>query len=120
MPSSTSFPAPAVSSVDAGPRAAAALRTPSRALYRIRQGLNALSPALDAAAMWRAEESLLAGERRLFFAMEKRDQRHALEVFGRLRDRGASERDLLAAALLHDCGNGMVPVWLRAMHVLAR
>ena len=52
--------------------------------------------------------------------MEKRDQRHALAVFDRLRARGASDRDLLAAALLHDCGKGAVPVWLRALNVLAR
>jgi hypothetical protein len=30
-----------------------------------------------------------------------------------------SDRDLLAAALLHDCGKGRVPLWLRVAYVVA-
>src|SRR5439155_8624316 len=86
----------------------------------MRQGLNALWPSTDPAAMGGALEALLPGEQRLFEAMEKRDGRHALEVFGRLRARGVTDRDLLAAALLHDCGKGVVPVWLRALNVIPR
>jgi hypothetical protein len=109
-----------MSSVDASAHpVAAATRVPGRVLYRVRQGLNALRPSLDPAAMTRAQAALLPGERRLFAAMEKRDQRHALEVFGRLRARGATDRDLMAAALLHDCGKGLIPVWLRTLNVLA-
>lgn len=59
------------------------------------------------------------GERRLFEGMEARDRRHALEVFGRVEATGGKDRDLLAAALLHDCGKGPVPVWLRSLNVLA-
>ncbi len=58
------------------------------------------------------------GERRLFAAMEARDRRHALEVFGRVEATGETDPDLLAAALLHDCGKGAVPVWLRSLNVL--
>ena len=40
------------------------------------------------------------------------DQRHALEVYGRLRAATVTDPSALAAALLHDCGKGAVPVWL--------
>lgn len=40
----------------------------------------------------------------LFEAMPAQDQRHVLDVFYELRDRGHADRDLLAAALLHDVG----------------
>jgi hypothetical protein len=58
-------------------------------------------------------------QRELFFAMEKRDQRHALEVARRLRTGGVSDADVLVAALLHDCGKGGVPVWLRVLKVVS-
>ena len=51
--------------------------------------------------------------------METRDRRHALEVAGRITAEGIDDRDLLAAALLHDCGKGAVPVWLRIAKVLS-
>jgi HD superfamily phosphodiesterase len=51
--------------------------------------------------------------------MQRRDQRHALEVMGRLQALEVKDRDLLAAALLHDCGKGEVPVWLRIANVLS-
>jgi hypothetical protein len=57
--------------------------------------------------------------RGLFFAMEKRDQRHALEVMRRLRANGVDDTELMQAALLHDCGKGPVPVWLRVLKVLS-
>jgi hypothetical protein len=56
-------------------------------------------------------------EERLFASMERRDQRHALEVMRRLREH-TDQRDVLIAALLHDCGKGAVPVWLRVLHVV--
>jgi hypothetical protein len=54
----------------------------------------------------------------LFFGMEPRDQRHAIEVTRRLQAMGVTDADLLTAALLHDCGKGDVPVWLRIAKVL--
>src|SRR2546430_11912511 len=91
----------------------------SRAAYRIRQGLHALSPrrAHDDGNIARAQ--LNDGEWLLFQAMETRDRRHAVEVMSRLRSEGIEDRELLAAALLHDCGKGSVPVWLRSLNVLA-
>jgi hypothetical protein len=90
-----------------------------RALYRTRQAGHALYPRLDANELARARSLLNEGEARLFFAMERRDQRHALEVCGRLIATGVESPALLKAALLHDCGKGAVPVWLRVANVLS-
>lgn len=89
-----------------------------RPLYRSRQVLHALRPKIDPGELDFAREVLSAAEADLFFAMERRDQRHALEVAMRLR-RGTDDRTLLVAALLHDCGKGSVPVWLRILNVLS-
>ena len=89
-----------------------------RALYRSRQVLHALWPRLAAEDLAFALQIMTPPEERLFNAMERRDQRHALEVMRRLRA-GIEERDVLVAALLHDCGKGGVPVWLRIMNVAA-
>jgi hypothetical protein len=89
-----------------------------RPLYRSRQVLHALRPQIDAGDLDFAREVLSDAEAGLFFAMERRDQRHALEVATRLR-RGTDDRSLLAAALLHDCGKGSVPVWLRILNVVS-
>jgi hypothetical protein len=85
----------------------------TRALYRSRQVLHALRPRIDSTELAQACVLLNEGEARIFFSMQPRDQRHALEVAQRLRDAGATNQDLLVAALLHDCGKGAVPVWLR-------
>ncbi|HLF78846.1 MAG TPA: HD domain-containing protein [Dehalococcoidia bacterium] len=91
----------------------------TRALYRSRQVLHALRPRLDAEHLRWAHDLLSEGEQRLFTSMHKRDQRHAIEVARKLRIQGLDHRDLLAAALLHDCGKGHAPVWLRITNVLA-
>jgi len=91
----------------------------SRALYRSRQVLHALRPRVDEDGLQYVRGFLPEPLSRLFFAMERRDQRHALEVTGRLRAMAVQDRDLLTAALLHDCGKGAVPVWLRIAYVLA-
>jgi hypothetical protein len=91
---------------------------PSRAVYRSRQVWHALRPQIDDAALASACALLNPAEARLFFAMQRRDQRHALEVYGRLREVSVSDSSALAAALLHDCGKGAVPIWLRVLNVL--
>lgn len=90
-----------------------------KALYRGGQVLHALRPRIDAAAADFARAHLSAAEARLFLAMQRRDQRHALAVLRRLRAAGHAEPELLTAALLHDCGKGAVPVWLRVLYVAA-
>jgi hypothetical protein len=42
----------------------------------------------------------------LFDAMHVADRRHGLDVVAYLRRAGVTERDVLAAGLLHDCGKG--------------
>jgi hypothetical protein len=90
----------------------------ARALYRSRQVWHALRPKIDNAELASACALLNQGEARIFFSMQRRDQRHALEVYGRLRAGGVSDRDVLTAALLHDCGKGAVPIWMRVLFVL--
>jgi HD domain len=91
-----------------------------RPLYRSRQVLHALRPALAKEDIEQAKRLLSPEQAGLFFAMEKRDQRHAIEVVRRLSATSmADDSDVLAAALLHDCGKGAVPVWLRIVNVLA-
>jgi hypothetical protein len=90
-----------------------------RALYRSRQVWHALRPSIDDAQLEAALAVLNDAQAQLFLGMQRRDQRHALEVYGRLKDAMVSDRDVLAAALLHDCGKGAVPVWLRILYVLS-
>ena len=73
----------------------------------------------------RDEARALLGERlfALFDSMERRDQRHCLDVYRRLSESGCGDADLLAAALLHDAGKGRlvgsrVRLWHRAAYVL--
>ena len=42
----------------------------------------------------------------LFEGMHVADQRHGLDVVAYLRRAGVADRDVLSAALLHDCGKG--------------
>lgn len=54
-----------------------------------------------AVAAWLAPAELA-----LFDAMHVADRRHGLDVVARLRRAGVTERDVLVAGLLHDCGKG--------------
>jgi hypothetical protein len=91
-----------------------------RPLYRSRQVLNALRPVLAPDDVELAMRLLSPEQASLFIGMEKRDQRHAIEVVRLLSATSvADDSDVLAAALLHDCGKGAVPVWLRILNVLS-
>jgi hypothetical protein len=89
-----------------------------RPLYRSRQALHALRPRIEDGELALARQTLSQAEARLFFAMERRDQRHALEVARRLCEH-TDDGAVLVAALLHDCGKGRVPLWLRVLNVLS-
>lgn len=91
----------------------------ARPIYRSRQALLSLKPSLLAPEVDGVQAILTDGEAALFFAMQTRDQRHALEVKNRLIAAGSHDRELLAAALLHDCGKGLVPFWLRVAKVFS-
>ena len=58
----------------------------------------------------------------LFRTMSPADQQHSLRVCRRLKTRGCSDVDMLAAALLHDIGKaeGRVPFWTRPAIVLGK
>jgi len=58
----------------------------------------------------------------LFQTMSVADQRHSLRVCQGLLERGCVDRDLLAAALLHDVGKaqGRVPFWTRPAIVMGK
>src|SRR5579884_2644401 len=58
----------------------------------------------------------------LFQTMSPADQQHSLRVCRRLQEHGCTERDLLAAALLHDVGKaqGRVPFWTRPVIVIGK
>ncbi len=90
----------------------------ARALYRARQVVHALRPRIDASDLAFARSLLTDRERDLFDAMERRDQRHAVAVLTRVRLH-TEDHDVLIAALLHDCGKGSVPVWLRILKVVS-
>ena len=62
-----------------------------------------VSPAERAElAAWLDDERQLA----LFDSMHRADQRHGLDVMAALADTGLDDRELLLAALLHDCSKG--------------
>ena len=90
----------------------------ARALYRSRQVVHALLPRIDASDLAFARSLLTDRERDLFDAMERRDQRHAVAVLTKVRVH-TEDHDVLIAALLHDCGKGAVPVWLRILKVVS-
>lgn len=92
--------------------------TSSRAIYRSRQVFHALFPRIPSVDLEYALQLMSGPEVWLFHSMPRRDQRHALAVMSRLRET-TDHRDLLLAGLLHDCGKGDVPIWLRILHVIA-
>ncbi len=94
------------------------MRAAARALYRGRQFFGALRPRVDADLREEAFRLLREPERRLFATMTRRDQRHCLDVYRRLRPQGHDDPDLLAAALLHDVGKGRIALWQRVVYVL--
>lgn len=88
-----------------------------RAVYRSRQFFTSLRPRVDPVLREEASAYLNDGERKLFESMLPRDQQHSLDVYQRLR-KHHTDRDLLAAALLHDCGKGKIAIWHRVAYVL--
>ena len=89
-----------------------------RAEQRIAQFITALRPHVDPHDRAESYSYLHDGQRRIFEAMMLRDQQHGIDVFRRVRTKRSDDRDLLAAALLHDCGKGNVTLWLRVLHVI--
>lgn len=107
----------------ATPTAAVSRRDLRAARYRVYQFFRSVLPRpLDAGERAVLEAALPPGGRALFATMSRNDQRHSLTVYNRLRERGCTDADLLAAALLHDSGKGggRVRLWVRPPFVLLR
>ncbi len=90
-----------------------------RAWHRARQFFGALRPRVTPADREDAYRHLDQPLRPVFESMTLRDQRHGIVVLRRVLAAGgrADDRDLCAAALLHDCGKGAIALWQRVAHV---
>jgi len=81
---------------------------------KTRQFWRHLTGRLSAAEQTELIGWLTPAQLELFGSMHRADQRHGLDVVHTLRRGGHSERDLLLAGLLHDCGKGTdVGLWHR-------
>jgi hypothetical protein len=92
----------------------------ARATYRSRQFFGALRARLDEEGRAEVAAHLTPAEQQLFYSMDLRDQRHALDVFRVLKSGGHRDASLLAAALLHDVGKGPIRLWHRVAFVVLR
>jgi putative nucleotidyltransferase with HDIG domain len=92
-------------------------------LYRWRQFWQALAARpLPLAAKQEIATILSGPEIALFQRLSLNDQCHSYQVMEMLRQAGQRDRDLLAAALLHDIGKTRyeLPIWARSLVVLAQ
>jgi hypothetical protein len=92
----------------------------ARAAYRSRQFFGALRARLEDEERAEVAAHLTPAEQHLFYSMDLRDQRHALDVFRVLNSGGQRDASLLAAAFLHDVGKGPIRLWQRVAFVLLR
>jgi putative nucleotidyltransferase with HDIG domain len=76
-------------------------------IYRVQQFFHVLTAKPDAAEWERASQVLDGELAALFLRMLPPDQAHALRVYAILQDKGLTDQDLLAAALLHDIGKSV-------------
>ncbi len=91
----------------------------ARAGHRLRQFFGALRPAVSPDERHDAYAWLDDAQRRIFESMMLRDQHHGIDVYRRVRASSSTDDPrLFAAALLHDCGKGVVALWQRVAHVV--
>lgn len=89
-------------------------------IYRIRQFWQALMPRIFSQELQWALDILPTSAAPLFLDQSRTEQRHALDVALDLWSATPRNRNLLIAALLHDCGKSKSPlkVWERVYIVL--
>jgi hypothetical protein len=88
-------------------------------VHRVGQFVAHVRARVDPAEEAIVDEVLPPTARALFRGMPVADRRHGLDVAGRLMAAGHDDRDLLAAALLHDAGKGhRLRLWHRVGGVL--
>ena len=97
------------------------LYSPGYRLGQVRQQLGFVAP-LSAGEYGEVARWLPVPALALFKTMSPADQRHSLRVCRGLQAHGCTDRDMLAAALLHDVGKaqGRVPFWTRPAIVLGK
>ncbi len=90
-------------------------------LGQVRQQLGFVTP-LSIQDKQEVQRYLPTSALALFDTMSNADQQHCLRVCRSLQAQGCIERDMLAAALLHDVGKaqGRVPFWTRPVIVLGK
>ncbi|MDQ3327253.1 MAG: HD domain-containing protein [Chloroflexota bacterium] len=76
--------------------------------YRLSQLCWSLSARLSESDREWVDQTLHPGERPFFYRMPRRDQVHSVRVARVVRERGGSKQ-LVRAALLHDCGKTIPP-----------
>jgi exopolyphosphatase/pppGpp-phosphohydrolase len=81
-----------------------------RLLYRARQFWHDLGARPDQHALKLASGVLTPAQMALFRNLQPGEQAHAIKVFSRLLMQSEEHPDLLAAALLHDCGKQLSPI----------
>ena len=89
----------------------------SRARYRTLQYGKGIAAHVSPEEAATVRALLTPAECTLFLAMQRRDQRHSLDLFNALAAEGAP-RDSLVAALLHDVGKDELHDWQRVVFVL--
>ena len=88
-------------------------------MHRVGQFVGHLTARLTADDEEMVRQILPPAAWRLFDAMPVADRRHAIDVAQRLLTQGHDDRDLLAAALLHDVAKGRrLRLWHRVLGVL--
>lgn len=88
-------------------------------MHRVEQFLGHLTARVSSDETALARQLLPPAAWPLFDHMPVADRRHALDVVGRLLAAGWDDRDLLAAALLHDAAKGSrMGLWHRVAGVL--
>ena len=88
-------------------------------MHRVGQFVAHVLARVDPAEEALVDRVLPASAQAIFRAMPVSDRRHGLDVAHRLLAAGHDDRDLLAAALLHDAGKGSrMRLWHRIAGVL--
>src|SRR5579859_906358 len=98
------------------------LRSIAYRLGQVRQQLGFVAPLSETDHNEVAAILPSAAAQSLFRAMSSADQQHSLRVCRGLQARGCTDKDMLAAALLHDVGKsqGRVPFWTRPAIVIGK
>jgi hypothetical protein len=92
-----------------------------RVRYRIRQFMRGFRGRLSNEEIEAVRSLLTDRELSLFTEMDRRDQRHSVDLLRHLErsEAGPSSSELRRAALLHDVGKGRLSVGARVLFVLA-